>query len=215
MTLHVIPMCGRGLHEMTEENTLITHDGSKRCRECRRKAAKNRRRQEELRDQAEVMPITLDDNVVDWELPRGSLGRKWEIDAKCRAMGNSKWFFAPLLEDEMCDYCQDCPVITLCWAYAVAAKEQGVWGGTTEAQRSRLTLEERVQVRKQYPKLYHEYLGIVETIERETLPAAMPTFQEGREAIINRAINHSDAAESMAGVTTKNRMLGNLGGSSG
>lgn len=213
--LHTVSLCGRGLHEMTEANTLITHDGSKRCRTCRREAAKQRRRVEELRDQAEIMPITIDDNVVDFELPRGSLGRKWEIDAKCRPMGNSKWFFAPLLEDEMCEYCQDCPVITLCWAYAVAAREQGVWGGVTEAQRGRLTLEERVQVRKQYPKLYNEYLGIVEAIERDAVPAAQPTFGEGREAIIDRAVNHSDVAESMAGVTQKNRILGNLGGSGG
>lgn len=207
--MHIVPLCGRGLHEMVDENILITHDGSKRCRRCRREAAKARKRQEELRDQAEIIPIDLDDNVVDFELPRGSLGRKWEVDAKCKPMGNSKWFFAPLLEDEMCDYCKDCPVITLCWAYAVASKEQGVWGGTTEAQRQRLTLEERVQIRKQYPKLYNEYLGLTERTKAEATPAAIPDLH-GRDEIIQRAIDHSDAAESMAGVTIRDRMLGGL-----
>lgn len=209
--LHLVTLCGRGLHEMTEDNTLITHDGSKRCRACRRIAAKKRRKQELLESEATVFRTEEnDDNVVDFELPRGSLGKKWQEDAKCREMNNSKWFFVPLLEDEMVEYCKDCPVITLCWAYAVASKEEGVWGGTTQAQRQRLTLEQRITVRKQYPGLYNEYLGIPLPSEPEPYVASKPSFGEGREATVQRALEASDYSDSMAGVTTKDRMLGNL-----
>lgn len=210
--MHVVTLCGRGLHEMSEENTLITHDGSKRCRKCRRAAAKNRKAQDELKQSAELIPVELDDNVVDFELPRGSLGRKWDVDGKCHSMGNSKWFFVPLLEDDMVEYCQDCPVITLCWAYAVASKEQGVWGGSTEQQRQKLTLEERVRVRKTYPKLYNEYLGIVDAIDNSAPLPAQPDYN-GREDAIQRALDASDVAESHAMIGNwKDRMLGNLGG---
>lgn len=199
-------LCGRGLHEMTDDNILVTHDGSKRCRKCRREAAKKRREREEMEQSVTVFRTEEhDDNVVDFELPRGALGKKWQLDAKCAGMA-TKWFFAPLLEDEMLQYCQDCPVLNLCWAYAVASKEEGVWGGTTESQRMRLSLEQRVQVRKQYGRLYNEYLGIPEPTEREPYQAAQPTFGVGREATVLRALDSSDYSDSMAGVTMRDRM---------
>lgn len=52
----------------------------------------------------------------------------------------SDYWYSDNLADRMFakKICATCPVINLCLEYAIAAKEQGIWGGMTRQQRDLL-----------------------------------------------------------------------------
>lgn len=214
-------LCRNGLHEMTPENTMKTTDGAERCKACRREQARKRKLREEAQGEAlmDLREVERPDTNTDFQLPLGTLGRKWMKEGKCAVEKMDRnWFFSPLLEDETSTFCEGCPVINLCFAYAVIGGEQGVWGGTTEAQRSLLSLAQRLTIRQSYAKMYSDYLGeAAEPSERVDVgPPAMPFIPEWREDTILRGIEATDYAGALGlgGGTDKNR-YGNQGGKDG
>lgn len=64
---------------------------------------------------------------------------EWMENARCKNMG-SELFMSENQKDikEAIAICLGCPAVKSCLEYAIANKEQGVWGGTTERQRTRL-----------------------------------------------------------------------------
>lgn len=144
----------------------------------------------------------------DFELPLGTLGRRWVKDGQCvTEKVDPAWFFSPLLEEETAAYCEGCPVINLCFAFSVIGGEKGVWGGTTERQRDLLSLTQRLTIRQSYGKMYAEHLGEQATPrEKEALgPAAMPYIAEWREDTIMRGIEAADY-ETVAGIAGFDRI---------
>lgn len=188
-------LCRNGLHPMTPENTSVTTDGAERCKACRRDQAR-KRKEREVAAAAALMegrfkPEPLEPGH-DFELPLGTLGRKWTRDGKCNVKQiNPAWFFDPILEDEAAAYCEGCPVINLCFAFAVIGKEKGVWGGTTEAQRDLLSLSQRLTIRQSYGKMYADYLGVAPGPDHTAPLPAMPYIAEWREDTILRGIEAS------------------------
>lgn len=183
----------------------MTTDGAKRCRACRRDQAKKRK----LRD-VEQAAALMDKRFLepdpdpshDFELPLGTLGRKWIKSGQCVLENvDPAWFFEPLLEDETASYCEGCSVINLCFAFAVVGGEKGVWGGTTEKQRDLLSLSQRLTIRQGYPKMYAEYWDEgLELAPRHFAPAPlMPKIEEAREQVIMRAMEASEY-ETVAGL---------------
>lgn len=67
------------------------------------------------------------------------MSMEWMENARCKNMG-SELFMSESKKDikEAIAICLGCPAIKACLEYAIANKEQGVWGGTTERQRLRL-----------------------------------------------------------------------------
>lgn len=78
----------------------------------------------------------------------------WMDNAACRTT-TAAVFFSPRAPGHVTNsddadrlaiklYCSNCPVITVCDAYATAAHiNHGVWGGKTEAERRKLTPDHR------------------------------------------------------------------------
>lgn len=189
---------------MTEENTSVTTDGAKRCKACRRDQARKRKEREaaeadSVMDARFVEPVEA--TQFDFELPLGTLGRRWVSDGQCvREQMDPAWFFNALLEEETAAYCEGCQVINLCFAFSVIGGEQGVWGGTTERQRGLLSLAQRLTIRQSYGKMYAEYLGekAPPGEQREQVSAPMPYIAEMREDTILRGMEAAEY-ETVAG----------------
>jgi WhiB family redox-sensing transcriptional regulator len=47
-------------------------------------------------------------------------------------------FFDPKQEAEAIEFCHNCPIMLACANYAIQENLEGVWGGTTEAERRSL-----------------------------------------------------------------------------
>lgn len=196
---------------MTEDNISRTTDGAERCRACRREQAKARKARQEVQAESlmELRAVERPDPGTDFELPLGTLGRKWIRDGKCVLENvNRDWFFSALLEEDTASYCEGCSVINLCFAYAVIGGEQGVWGGTTESQRSLLSLAQRLTIRQSYAKMYSDYLGdAAEPSERVVIgPPAMPYIPEWRENTILRGIEATEYAGAMGASGQDNKL---------
>lgn len=79
----------------------------------------------------------------------------WRAEAECRKVGNALFFqpsvrHEPQWEREAREaqakaFCAVCPVVEPCLAHALRRPEtDGVWGGTTEAERRRMRRAQRV-----------------------------------------------------------------------
>lgn len=182
----------------------MTTDGAERCKACRREQARKRKLRElaeaaDLMDSRFIEPV--EDTQLDFELPLGTLGRRWIRDGLCvREQMDPAWFFNSLLEEETAAYCEGCPVINLCFAFAVIGGEQGVWGGTTERQRDMLSLAQRLTIRQSYARMYAEYLraDLVASDKPMKVDAPMPFIADMREETIMRGIEAAEY-ETVAG----------------
>lgn len=70
-------------------------------------------------------------------------GTYWRDKARCRGEDPELWFpvatTGPLYTDQVRrakNVCRQCPVVQPCREHALRAGESGVWGGTTEVERS-------------------------------------------------------------------------------
>lgn len=79
----------------------------------------------------------------------------WRADAECRKVGNALFFQPSVRKEPQRDriareaqakaFCDVCPVAAACLAHALRRPEtEGVWGGTTEAERRRMRRDQRV-----------------------------------------------------------------------
>jgi len=76
----------------------------------------------------------------------------WQLLAKCRGV-DSAVFYSPdgergharaRREARAKKMCRECPVLAQCRAHALSVAEPfGVWGGLTEAERARLSIDEK------------------------------------------------------------------------
>lgn len=108
----------------------------------------------------------------------------WSQRAKCRGDKSAdKLFFPPTGGAARRDnevgkrFCTDCPVRSQCKIYAIAHNVYGIWGGTTKAERDRLSKFTRLAIQTMYieagqlePLVYHEDRPRL----TRTLPQAAP-----------------------------------------
>jgi hypothetical protein len=131
--------CSKG-HEFTPENTFIrAYDKARVCRECRKQYAREKyqrnkeltgaSRQKKIRQVIIEYENTLSANAIDkWRELQYAIS---ENDPKCKG---AESVYAdrqyPVPEDKAEEMCHGCPLIKLCYDYAVAAEvNQGIWGG--------------------------------------------------------------------------------------
>ena len=132
--------CSKG-HEFTEENTFTrTYDGARVCRECRKQYAREKyQRKKELNNgvarQRKVKQVlieyenTLSDDAIDkWNKLQVAIDK---VDPLCKDRPDAYVDYTDSIsEDEAEQMCHGCPLIKLCYDYAVAAEvNQGIWGG--------------------------------------------------------------------------------------
>lgn len=76
---------------------------------------------------------------------RGGIG--WMAEAACAGSDTEQFFCDPWTEKEklqkVLQTCFSCPVINQCLSYAVDNRLEGVWGGTTETERTKLVSKRR------------------------------------------------------------------------
>ena len=80
---------------------------------------------------------------------------EWRFEGNCASLTlqqSDKIFFLRKgrlhREPAYSRYCMGCPVLVECFNYAVANEEKGVWGNSTEGQRSRLLPELILAIRR-------------------------------------------------------------------
>lgn len=133
--------CTKG-HEFTPENTFIrAYDKARVCRECRKQYAREKyQRNKELNNgvarKRNPKPIVVDfDSVVltgrAQELYNELHAQAIEIETACRI---DPTFYIDTPEDVELDkaeeMCYNCPLLKLCYDFAVASNQEwGVWGG--------------------------------------------------------------------------------------
>lgn len=132
--------CSKG-HEFTPENTFTrTYDGARVCRECRKQYAREKyQRKKELNNgvarQRKVKQVlieyenTLSDDAIDkWEKLQIGIDK---VDPLCKDKPEAYADYTDsITEDQAEQMCHGCPLIKLCYDYAVAAEvNQGIWGG--------------------------------------------------------------------------------------
>lgn len=76
-------------------------------------------------------------------MPRAELGtghdRNWRDEAYCRGMDPDIFFPDTVADVERAkEFCGQCAVREACLDFALANKEDGIWGGTTERERRKL-----------------------------------------------------------------------------
>jgi hypothetical protein len=105
-----------------------------------------------------------------------SIGQ-WSLRAKCRG------YYGRLTKE----YCETgCPVVGECYAYALVHGERGWWGGTSEKERSPLTLGPAIQTLREMYRAqglletrFPVDLSISQVLGEELLPEqSYPTFPE-------------------------------------
>lgn len=149
--------CTKG-HEFTEENTFVrAHDKARVCRECRKqyarekykrtKAANNgmpvpKKQKVKLIDFSEVFPMSGDAGIMWRQLQIGLANNR----TPC--MESDKFYSDELSPsvgvDQAEELCYGCPLLKICYDYAVTANESwGIWGGVN------FTKEELVDTNRQ------------------------------------------------------------------
>lgn len=70
----------------------------------------------------------------------------WFKSAACRGASPGTFYrFSPKYDEEAKQICYNCPVIDQCLVYALKHNEPGVWGGTTEKERIKMSVRARLQ----------------------------------------------------------------------
>ena len=70
----------------------------------------------------------------------------WFKDAACKETKTSEFYnYSDKLDQQAIAICVTCPVIDECLLWAIAHDEPGVWGGTTEGERTTIAVRSRVQ----------------------------------------------------------------------
>lgn len=81
------------------------------------------------------------------EQPRPDTDRRWQEDAACKTRPDLNWFPGPGERfTEQRQVCASCPVQAACLAAGLAVNSHddfGIWGGTSERQRSQFRAERR------------------------------------------------------------------------
>jgi WhiB family redox-sensing transcriptional regulator len=85
----------------------------------------------------------------------------WMIDALCRGTKNPDIFYPDTSQGKMVDIrnakrlCLKCEVRTSCLFYSIAHREKnGVWGGLSERQRSKLPKPLKVKIKRLWDSKY-------------------------------------------------------------
>lgn len=90
-------------------------------------------------------------------------GDDWRHDSAC-AGEVAELFFPvgrdPSLAEPAKTFCRRCPVIRDCLAYALVNEVQGVWGGTTDAERSRLRRRHGIAAQPVTVRLPSDAIGV-------------------------------------------------------
>lgn len=98
----------------------------------------------------------------------------WQLRATCRGSDYPDGFFTKAHRDSI-DVCNKCPVQDLCRTYAIAHNELGVWGGTTQTERSRIP-----DIYKDLIRMMYYQAGLLE--HRESLEEWTKLREEQRQA---------------------------------
>lgn len=133
--------CTKG-HEFTPENTFIrAYDKARVCRECRKQYAREKyQRNKELNNgvarQRKAKPVLIDLDSIALpanaeELYQELKDKSLQTDTACQAQPQ---FYVDTPEDVDIDkaeeMCYNCPILKLCYDFAVASNQEwGVWGG--------------------------------------------------------------------------------------
>jgi hypothetical protein len=135
--------CSKG-HEFTEENTFIrSYDNARVCRECRKQYAKEKYQRNKEKNGGVARPRKDKTNLTDYVFyatmsPEAQ--RAYEVltvginNTKTPCMVNGpEWYTdKPQLvsPDEAEQLCYGCPLLKICYDYAVADDQKwGIWGG--------------------------------------------------------------------------------------
>lgn len=149
--------CSKG-HEFTPENTFTrAYDKARVCRECRKQYAREKyQRKKELTGTSRTKKIRQ--VIIEYEntLSKDAIAKWHELQEAMefntpKCAGNTGDYAdqqMPIDEDAAEQMCHGCPLIKLCYDYAVAAEvNQGVWGGIDFTQEEEYDLIETLYQR--------------------------------------------------------------------
>ena len=135
--------CSKG-HEFTEENTFIrAYDNARVCRECRKQYAKEKYQRNKEKNGGVARPRKDKSNLTEFILsatmsPEATKAYNALLEGMaknttpCMIAGPELYTDKPqgVSVDKAEELCYNCPLIKLCYDYAVADDQQwGVWGG--------------------------------------------------------------------------------------
>lgn len=140
--------CSKG-HEFTEENTFIrAYDNARVCRECRKQYAKEKYQKNKEKNGGVARPRKGKNNLTDFsftatmsEEASEAYGRLLDGINRARlerkvvpcVVNGPEWYTDKPDEvsvDKAEELCYNCPLIKICYDYAVINDEKwGVWGG--------------------------------------------------------------------------------------
>jgi hypothetical protein len=130
--------CSKG-HEFTEENTFYrAYDGARVCRECRKQYAREKYQRNKTKPGSKSRKVKS--VIIEYEINLSDEAKiAWNnlqieldnVEPKCYNKPTEYADSTDNVDDETAKLmCQGCPLLELCYEYAVHAKvNQGVWGG--------------------------------------------------------------------------------------